>query len=157
MICDYSVCNSKIMKVYIANDHAGYKLKCLLINHLTTLKDVLVVDLGSDSEESVDFPDYAQKLCETLLSDDYNGPKYGILICGSGIGMSIAANRYSKIRCALCNNVTTAVQSREHNNCNVLALGASQVSVVGANMILNAFLTTKYLDKERYNRRLDKL
>ncbi|MBR1734294.1 MAG: ribose 5-phosphate isomerase B, partial [Alphaproteobacteria bacterium] len=110
------------MKIFIASDHAGFELKQILIKKINESENK-VVDLGTSSLESCDYPIFARKLVEKLLA---NNPEYnrGVLICGTGIGMSIAANRNSGIRAALCFNEEMAEMSRRHNNANVLVLGA---------------------------------
>lgn len=137
-------------KIFIACDHAGFSLKKFLIEELTKL-GLKPVDLGCDSaEKSVDYPDYAQKLCKKLKTE------FGFLICGSGIGISIAANRFKHIRAALCHNVKSAKLSRAHNNANVLCLGARVVKNKAALAIVKAFLTEKF-EGERHERRISKL
>ena len=110
-------------KVAIASDHAGYELKNYILNKLDS--NIVVNDFGTNSIESCDFPDYASKVCEYILENqDYRG----ILICGSGVGMSIAANKFAGIRAANVNDKATAIQSVEHNNVNVLSLGSNNIN-----------------------------
>ena len=105
----------KIKTIYIASDHAGLALKDLIINDYLSKKDIDYVDLGTKSEASVDYPKFAKKLCNKIT------PKsMGILICGSGIGVSISANRHSHIRASLCHNVNSAKMTRKHNDSNVI-------------------------------------
>ena len=107
----------KIKTIYIASDHAGFALKDLIINDYLLKKDINFVDLGTKSENSVDYPKFAKKLCKKIT------PKsMGILICGSGIGVNISANRHSHIRASLCHNVGTAKMTRKHNDSNVICL-----------------------------------
>lgn len=137
-------------KILIAADHAGFDLKKLLIFELKKM-GFEPVDLGTDSAtKSVDYPDFAQKLCKKLKKE------FGILICGSGIGISIAANRFKHIRAALCHNVKSAKLTRAHNDANVLCLGSRMISEKTALSIVKAFLNTKF-EGERHERRVAKL
>lgn len=137
-------------KILIASDHAGFLLKKFLIQELTKL-GYATLDLGCDSaEKSVDYPDYANKLGKKLQSE------FGILICGSGIGISIAANRFAHIRAALCHNTKSAKLSRAHNDANVLCLGARFVKDKSALAITKAFLTSKF-EGGRHELRVTKL
>ena len=131
---------SKELKIGIASDHAGYELKQQLIDHAKELK-LPIIDYGTNSVESVDYPDFAKKLAIGIELGDIN---YGVLICGSGIGMSISANRNKFVRAALCYNIETAKLSREHNNANVLVLGARFTSFEDSKNIMNTFLTTEF-------------
>lgn len=141
-----------LTKVAIASDHAGYNLKTYILNNL--VEDVIVNDFGTNSTESCDFPDYASKVCEYILENqDYKG----ILICGSGVGMSIAANKFAGIRAANVSNKDTAIQSVEHNNVNVLTLGSNNVENEHAMDIITAFLSATFSKEERYSRRINKL
>ncbi|MBT4990047.1 MAG: RpiB/LacA/LacB family sugar-phosphate isomerase [Rickettsiales bacterium] len=139
----------KINNLYIASDHAGYKLKSYLIANLATYN---IINLGTDSVDPVDYPDYAKLLAYSVKAEG----DFGILICGSGIGISIAANRYSHIRAALCDNVELAKLSREHNNANVLALGARFVDEKKASEISNMFLNSEFA-VGRHSHRVSKL
>ncbi len=140
------------IKVAIASDHSGYDLKKVIVDHLVQ-KGYHVVDLGTDSTESVDYPDYADKLCNHILEKESD---YGILICSTGIGMSIAANRYSEIRAALVTNEFMAQRARMHNDSNVLALGAKVSSKEDSINFVDKFLTTNF-EGGRHIRRLEKL
>lgn len=135
--------------VIISSDHAGYNLKESIKDYLCK-KKFKVIDCGPDSDASVDYPDYAKKLAKKILSNNY-----GILICGSGIGMSIVANRYKKVRASLVFNVKTAKLAREHNNSNVLVLGSRVTNKINALRIVNIFFKTKFL-KGRHSRRVKK-
>ena len=137
-----------ISKVAIASDHAGYNLKEYIVNNLDD--KVVVSDFGTNSNESCDFPDFASKVCEFVLE---NNNTRGILICGSGVGMSIAANKFAGIRAANVTDELTAVQSVEHNNVNILSLGSNNVSNELALNIIYAFLDSKFSEEERYQRR----
>ena len=139
-------------KVFIASDHAGFTLKETLIEELKNLK-LEVIDLGCDSAEtSVDYPDFAQKLSKKITNDS----NYGILICGSGIGISIAANRFKHIRAALCHNVKSAKLARTHNNANVLCLGSRLIKEKNSIALVKAFLNTEF-EGGRHGRRVEKL
>ena len=141
-----------ISKIYIASDHAGYEAKMQVKGILENM-GVLVIDLGTDNaKNSVDYPDFAALVANSIKSND----EFGVLICGSGIGISIAANRFSHIRCALGHNATIARLSREHNDANVLCFGAR---VVGAEMIkdmVEVFFTTEF-SGGRHQKRVEKL
>ncbi|MBR6611402.1 MAG: ribose 5-phosphate isomerase B [Campylobacter sp.] len=141
-----------ISKIYIASDHAGYEAKMQVKSILENM-GVLVIDLGTDNaKNSVDYPDFAALVANSIKSND----EFGVLICGSGIGISIAANRFSHIRCALGHNATIARLSREHNDANVLCFGAR---VVGAEVIkdmVEVFFTTEF-SGGRHQKRVEKL
>jgi len=106
------------MKIAIASDHAGFQLKEQIKKYLIE-KGYPVEDFGTDSKNSVDYPDFAKKVCKEILSGNF---ERGILFCGSGVGMSISANRFRGIRAVLCQDLYTAEYSRLHNDCNVLCL-----------------------------------
>jgi ribose 5-phosphate isomerase B len=138
-------------QVYLASDHAGFILKKFLIEKIIKL-GFEPIDLGCDSsEKSVDYPDYAQKLCKKITKTNN-----GILICGSGIGISIAANRFKNIRAALCHDVKSAKASRAHNDANVLCLGARVITNKMALTIVKAFFSTEF-EGERHAARIKKL
>ncbi len=126
--------------IAIASDHAGYDLKTILAEELGTM-GYEVVDLGTDGRHSVDYPDFAKALIKAVVEDRAG---CGVLVCGTGIGISIAANRHPGIRAAVCHNETTARLARAHNDANVLALGARIVGVEVAKDCLKAFLTTEF-------------
>ncbi|MHA2045886.1 MAG: RpiB/LacA/LacB family sugar-phosphate isomerase [Candidatus Thorarchaeota archaeon] len=140
-------------KIYIASDHNGnaarnYIKKCIERDYLGEL-----IDLGPhEYDGKVDYVDYASALCERVLEDNC----VGILICGTGTGMSIAANRFCGIRAALCTDRATAELSREHNNANVLVMGQWRNSLDQMEQILFAWLTTDF-GEERHIKRLEKL
>ncbi len=112
------------MKVFVASDHAGFRYKEYLIKELKTLVPLEIVDLGTNSEASVDYPDLAKTLCHKLLQSPDPESCRGILICGSGQGMAMTANKFGGIRAALCWDIPSAILSRQHNNANVLCMGA---------------------------------
>ncbi len=136
--------------IYIASDHAGFELKAKLIKEF---KDYDWRDLGPLSSESVDYPDYASLLAKTLF---HQPTAYGILICGSGQGMAMRANKYSHIRAALCWSVEIAKLSREHNNANVLCMAARTIQTKENFQIFNAFMKTEFAGG-RHLRRVEKI
>lgn len=138
--------------IILACDHAGFKLK-ENIKSFFNKENITTIDVGTYSEESVDYPDFA-KLGNKLVTDDENN--IGIYICGSGIGMSIAANRNSKIRAALCTSVKFASLARKHNDANVLVLPGRFVSKNKAIRIIKTFLTEKF-EGGRHEQRVKKL
>lgn len=128
------------MIIGLASDHAGYSLKEHIASSLK--ENYILKDYGcSNSTDSVDYPNFAEKLCQELLRGEI---EKGILICGSGIGMSIAANRHKGIRAALCQDLLTARLSREHNNANVLCLGNWLVTSKLSDEILDIWLNTNF-------------
>ena len=128
-----------IDSLYVASDHAGVDLKNSLKGHVE--KKIIVYDLGTDSTNSVDYPDYAEKVCQALKQ---NNSARGVLLCGTGIGMSIAANRNRHIRAALCATPEAAKMARLHNDANVLVLGARVLDTAQALAIVDAFLATDF-------------
>lgn len=139
--------------VILASDHAGYVLKEKVKDYLTKC-GINYIDLGTNSEESVDYPIFANKMAETLKDD---AKDFGILICGSGIGMSIAINRHKHIRGALCCDVNTATLARQHNNANVLILaGRNKKTNLRYKKMIDAFLNTNF-EGGRHQRRVDML
>lgn len=138
--------------VAIASDHAGYALKQALRGELERA-GIGVLDLGTDGPDSVDYPDFADKLAAAIKDGK---AKRGVLVCGTGIGISMAANRHRHIRAALCHDATAARLSREHNDANVLALGARLIGEETAKDCLRAFLSTAYAGG-RHDRRVAKM
>lgn len=137
-------------KIYIASDHAGFELKNKLCAFFTA-SNLKYDDLGTQSNESCDYTDFAHKLA--LKIDDES---FGILICGSGIGMSVVANRHSGIRCALCSESLSAKLARKHNNANVLALGGRLIGTDLALEIVREFINTEF-EGGRHLRRIEKI
>ena len=137
-------------KILIASDHAGYKLKKNLIEELQG--EIKFEDLGTFSENSVDYPDYAKKLSKKI---DLKNDLFGVLICGSGIGMSMVANRFKNVRAALCMDNKMSILARQHNNANILVLGSRLISEQEAIKCLLVFLKTNY-EGGRHQARLDK-
>jgi ribose 5-phosphate isomerase B len=139
-------------RIAVAADHAGADLKAALSEVLRE-RGYEVLDLGTNGPESVDYPDFAAKLAAALAEGQASR---GVLVCGTGIGISIAANRYPHIRAALCHGVTDARLARQHNDANVLALGARTTGVEIARECLEAFLDTAF-EGGRHQRRIDKM
>jgi ribose 5-phosphate isomerase B len=139
--------------IAIASDHAGFALKSMLRAELEGL-GYKVLDLGTNSSESVDYPDFAAALARSIESGQ---AKRGVLVCGTGIGMSIAANRSRAVRAAVCHDVSSAGLARRHNDANVLALGARLIGEEVAKDCLRTFLTTAFDGGERHGRRISKL
>ncbi len=141
------------MKLYIGSDHAGFYLKEKLLHFLASL-DHTVVDCGADSVDSSDYPDYAKIVAQHVIADP--GSR-GILICGSGAGMVISANKINGIRAALCYNKQTAKASREHNDANILCLGARVSTSEDIYSVVSVWLETSFSLLERHKRRIEKL
>lgn len=140
------------MKIAIGSDHGGFEMKELVVGYLRDSGHE-VVDCGSKSLESVDYPDFAEKVCAEVRSGNCQA---GILACGTGIGMSIAANRYRDIRAALCHESYTARMSREHNDANVLCMGARVLGLEIALDIVRTWINTDFAGG-RHQRRVDKM
>lgn len=141
------------MKVIIANDHGAVALKTRLMNYMQS-KGITVVNLGTDDEVSVDYPDIARKACTEYLKGGYD---FGILLCGTGIGMSIAANKVNGIRAALPQNAYAARMAKEHNNANFLVFGGRIDYPEAPETILDAYLNAFYDPKSRHGRRVAKI
>lgn len=139
-------------KLCIASDHAGWQLKQVVIGYLSSL-DIYPDDLGCFSEESVDYPEFGKKCGKAVASGKYDA---GIAICGTGIGISIAANKVKGIRCALCTSPEMAEFAAKHNNANILALGGRTTSPELAIEILNTWMNTEF-EGGRHKRRTDML
>lgn len=140
------------MKIIIGSDHGGFELKETIREYILK-KGIEVQDVGVFSADSVDYPDYAKKVGDEVKAGQGN---FGILICGTGIGMSIAANKIKGIRCALCNDVYTAKMARGHNDANVLAIGGRVVGKGVALMIIDTFLNSNF-EGGRHNTRISKI
>ena len=140
------------MRVALAADHAGVALK-RDVKHLLTDLHAEVEDFGTDSDASVDYPDYAERVARAVAAGKAD---VGILICGTGIGMAMAANKVAGIRAAPVTDVETARLSREHNDANVLAIGARTTPIDRAMAIVRVFLDTEFAGG-RHQRRLDKI
>ncbi len=153
---DYTMSDSSFVEpgetVAIASDHAGFALKNVLKSDLQAM-GYHVVDLGADDESSVDYPDFGRALAEVVASGK---AKAGVLVCGTGIGISIAANRIPSIRAALVHNEMTAEMARAHNDANVMAIGARVVDETTARACLKTFFATPF-EGGRHARRVEKL
>ncbi|MCW2277487.1 ribose 5-phosphate isomerase B [Heliophilum fasciatum] len=148
------------MRIAIASDHGGFRLKEEVKGFLQGLQNadadggsLEIIDLGTDSEQSVDYPDYGEKVARAVAAGDYDR---GIVVCGTGIGISIAANKIAGIRAALCHEPYSARMAREHNDANVLALGGRVTGPELAREIVQAFVTTEFAGG-RHAKRLDKI
>lgn len=129
------------LKISIGSDHAGFSYKSKLMDLL--IKDGLeIIDVGTDSEEPVDYPIYAKKVCEKVISKEAD---FGILVCGTGIGMSMVANKQKGIRAAVCGDLKSAEFTRLHNDANVLCMGERIISFELATEIARKFLSTEFL------------
>ena len=138
-------------KIYIASDHAGFKLKSSILSKFSKKKKI--IDLGPNSSISVDYPDYAKKLSRKIAS---NKGSFGILICGSGMGMAITANKIKNVRAALCYSNKNTKLSRLHNNANIITLGERLISKNKAINLIKIFLSTKF-EGGRHLRRIKKM
>lgn len=140
------------MKIAIAADHGGFELKDSTVEYIKSLGNE-VMDLGTNSADSVDYPDYAKKVCEEIQQGNSD---LGILICGTGIGMSLAANKFEGIRAACVSDVYSAKMCRNHNNANVLCIGARVIGDEVAKLIIKTFLENEF-EAGRHQRRVDKI
>ena len=138
------------MKIAIASDHAAYNEKKELIDYLAR-KNILVIDLGTKSEDSVDYPVFGQRVAKSVIKKESDR---GIVICGTGIGISIAANRYKGIRATLCTTIEHAKMARKHNDSNVLALGARTTDLEQLKSIVDTWLITEF-EGGRHQSRID--
>jgi RpiB/LacA/LacB family sugar-phosphate isomerase len=141
------------MKIAIASDHAGFALKQNIIAFLSG-QNLSVTDLGTYSENPVDYPDFAEKIASAIVK---NEAERGILICGSGVGASVAANKLNGIRAGLCHDTYSAHQGVEHDAMNILVMGARVVGVELARELVKAFLSAEFTEEERHLRRLKKV
>lgn len=144
--------DAETKRIIIGSDHAAYERKEEVKKHLLK-KGFVVEDMGTHDSKPVDYPEYAGKVALEVAK----GKSIGILICGTGIGMSIAANRISGIRAALCCSVKMAKLSRLHNNANILCMGARTTSLKDSIKIVDAFLKTGFAGEERHERRIEKI
>lgn len=140
------------MKIGIGSDHGGYELKQHIMAYLEK-EEIEFIDYGTYSEESVDYPEYGEKVGQAVMAGEVD---QGIVICGTGIGISLAANKVKGIRCALCGDMYSARMSREHNNANVLALGGRVLGKDLALEIVNIWLKTDFAGG-RHERRVNKI
>ena len=140
------------MIVSIASDHAGFELKEIIVSHLKALK-IEVIDNGPKNDESVDYPDFAKKVVDDLIGS--NASK-GILVCGSGQGMAMSANKHAGIRAALCHNLEVTKLARAHNDANILTLGARVLDHETALQCVDTFFNTDF-EGDRHQKRIDKI
>ena len=138
-------------KIFIASDHAGYQLKNSIVLKFSKIQKI--IDLGPNSKDSVDYPDFAKKLSKKVASTKGS---FGILVCGSGMGMAIAANKTKNIRAALCYNKKNTKLSRLHNNANIITLGEKLINKNKAFSLIKIFLSTKF-EGGRHLRRVKKI
>ena len=140
------------MKIALGSDHGGLKLKKHIIMHLES-KNIQVKDFGTYTEESCDYPDYALKVASEVVANNF---ELGILICGTGIGIGIAANKVPGIRAALCNDTFSAHAAREHNNANILTMGERVIGTGLALDIVDTFINAEF-QGDRHQKRIDKI
>tara|TARA_B100000579_G_scaffold427028_1_gene435061 strand:+ start:233 stop:670 length:438 start_codon:yes stop_codon:yes gene_type:complete len=143
---------SLFKKISLSSDHAGFKIKEIIKKYLIK-KKIKVVDLGPKDNKSVDYPDYAKRVARNVLSKKSN---IGILVCGSGTGMAMSANKFKKVRAAVCYNKASTRLSRQHNNANIMALGARLTKKSDVIKLVNVFLNTKF-EGGRHLRRVNKV
>jgi len=142
------------MEIFIGSDHAGYEMKKGLKEYIKS-KEIKVTDLGAfDGEKSIDYPDISREVVEKVI--EYPG-SLGIMICGTGQGSAMAANRFKRIRAALCDSEYLAEMARAHNHANVLCLGSRVIDILLAKKIVDKFLNTKPDMDERHKRRVEKI
>ena len=142
------------MKFVIGADHGGYELKQQLVRYLKDMEHE-VLDVGTDSTVSIDYPDVCKKACDIVIG--HGTFDFIVLVCGTGIGMSLCANKFNEvIRCAVCNDETSALMSRKHNNANAIALGARMIDYKTAKTNLDIFINTVF-EGGRHRRRVDKI
>lgn len=141
------------MNITIGSDHGAVALKDEVKMVLKEYEDIKVTDVGTFGTQSVDYPDIAEKVCADVTSGKVD---FGIVLCGTGIGISIAANKVKGIRCALCNDVYSAKKAREHNNANVLAMGGRVLGFGPAGEIVRAFVESSF-EGGRHERRVNKI
>ena len=144
------------VEVIFGSDHAGFELKQKLCSHLMQNKIIAAAyDAGCFTNNRVDYPDYAGKVAHIMNKSGFKN-KIGVLVCGTGIGIGIAANRFDHIRCALCTDTYSAEMSRKHNDANCISLGARRTSFDECVAILETFLSTEF-EGGRHERRLSKI
>ena len=141
------------MKICVGCDHGAIELKKAVLEVLREFPHIETEDVGTFSEDSVDYPDIAQRVCQRIVSGEADR---GIVLCGTGIGISIAANKIKGIRAALCSDVFSARMSREHNDANVLAMGGRVIGVGPASEIVRVWIDTEFSNGERHKRRIEK-
>jgi ribose 5-phosphate isomerase B len=140
------------MKIAIGSDHAGFELKQIIVEHLSS-RNLDFVDFGTNSLDSVDYPDFAKRVADEVSNKDL---VMGILVCGSGQGMAMTANRYKDVRAAICHNSDVAKVTREHNDANILCLGSRFIKEAEALKCVDVFLSTDF-EGERHLKRINKI
>ena len=140
------------VKIVVGSDHAGFELKQIITEHLSE-RNVNYIDFGTNCLDSVDYPDYAKKVAEEVNSKDLI---MGILVCGSGQGMAMTANRFKNVRAAICHNSDVAKVTRQHNDANVLCLGSRFIDISEAIKCVDVFLSTDF-EGERHLKRINKI
>src|SRR5699024_3589625 len=149
--CDFNY-KRKFMKIAIGNDHAGTSYKKAIVNRLKE-KGIAVENFGTNSEESVDYPDFIHPVAKTVENKEVD---FGIVICGSGNGASMTANKHQQIRCALCWNVEIASLARQHNDANIISIPSRFVSLDEAVKMVGVFMDTEF-EGGRHSKRVDKV
>ena len=142
------------MKIGIGNDHAGTEYKFQIADYIKEKYDYEVINYGTDSNDSVNYPEYGEKVANAVAKGEVDK---GIVICGTGIGISLAANKVNGIRCACVSEKESAILSVEHNNANMLSFGARIISLDKAKEIVDAWLTAKFSNGERHIQRIKML
>ncbi|MDB9986383.1 ribose 5-phosphate isomerase B [Pelagibacterales bacterium] len=140
------------IKIAIGSDHAGFELKQIIVEHLSS-RNVDLIDCGTNNLDSVDYPDFAKRVADEVSNKDL---VMGILVCGSGQGMAMTANRYKDVRAAICHNSDVAKVTREHNDANILCLGSRFIEEVEALKCVDVFLSTDF-EGERHLKRINKI
>ena len=140
------------MKIAIGSDHAGFELKQIIVEHLSG-RNVDLIDCGTNNLDSVDYPDFAKRVADEVSNKDL---VMGILVCGSGQGMAMTANRYKDVRAAICHNSDVAKVTREHNDANILCLGSRFIEEAEALKCVDVFLSTDF-EGERHLKRINKI
>lgn len=141
------------MKIVVGADHAGWELKQFIADYLR-YRGHEIIDQGTSSDDPVDYPDYAEAVGKAILD---GAAERGVLVCGSGVGASVAANKMPGIRAGLCHNTYSARQGVEHDDMNVLVLGARVIGIELARELVDAFIGAKYTAEERHQRRVGKI
>ena len=143
------------MKIYIGSDHAGFNYKNEIINKFQKFNNI--IDCGCYNEQKIDYPDISKIMCNNIQKDlKYKINSFGILICGTGIGMTISANKYDGIRCALIHDLFTAEMAKKHNNANIIALGSRVNTLEDCISFINKFRDTEF-EKGRHQDRINKI
>lgn len=142
------------MRVAIASDHGGFRLKSELVARLRGAAGLMVEDFGTNDDASTDYPDYAHQVAEAVVRGGFDR---GILVCGTGVGMSVAANRHAGIRCVNCSDTYTAKLSRQHNDANILAIGERVLGIGLAWQVVTAWLEEPADPDPRHLRRREKI